>query len=114
MKNYYGSVLQDSNDLKTNTCTTANAPPRHLAQMLGNVHDEVRARYYGCGLVYPALLAGTRVLDLGLWRRARLLRAGATRRRQRWGGRCRYDRMNSSRSHGAIPIGTCRASATPK
>ena len=65
VKNYYGSVLQDSNDLKTNTCTTANAPPRHLAQMLGNVHDEVRARYYGCGLVYPALLAGTRVLDLG-------------------------------------------------
>jgi ubiquinone/menaquinone biosynthesis C-methylase UbiE len=33
--------------------------------LLGNVHDEVLAKYYGCGLVAPSLLEGARILDLG-------------------------------------------------
>jgi len=39
----------------------AGLRPRALAR----VHEEVLARYYGCGLVVPALLEGARVLDLG-------------------------------------------------
>jgi arsenite methyltransferase len=33
--------------------------------LLSNVHDEVLAKYYGCGLVVPLALKGRRVLDLG-------------------------------------------------
>jgi arsenite methyltransferase len=29
------------------------------------VHDEVRSKYYGCGIVVPAALQGAQVLDLG-------------------------------------------------
>jgi arsenite methyltransferase len=29
------------------------------------VHEEVRSKYYGCGIVVPAALQGARVLDLG-------------------------------------------------
>lgn len=62
---YYGSFLETSSDLKTNACTTAGAPPSHLKNLLANVHDEILATYYGCGLVYPPQLEGARVLDLG-------------------------------------------------
>src|SRR5262249_33666799 len=33
--------------------------------LLAKVHEEVRAKYYGCGIVVPAALGGARVLDLG-------------------------------------------------
>jgi len=62
---YYGSNLKSSNDLKTNVCTTAGVPPPHLAKLLQNIHPDITSTYYGCGLVYPAQLAGARVLDLG-------------------------------------------------
>jgi SAM-dependent methyltransferase len=39
--------------------------PAHLEALLANVHEEVRAKYYGCGIVVPAALQGMRVLDLG-------------------------------------------------
>lgn len=62
---YYGEVLQGSDDLKTDACTMADAPPRHILEALANVHSEVKARYYGCGLVAPAAIEGARILDLG-------------------------------------------------
>ncbi len=62
---YYGSVLESSGDLKTNACSTAGAPPLHLAELLANVHHEITSTDYGCGLVYPPELEGARVLDLG-------------------------------------------------
>ncbi len=36
-----------------------------MQPLLANVHPEVVAKYYGCGIVVPAELAGRRVLDLG-------------------------------------------------
>src|SRR3546814_11500250 len=33
--------------------------------VFARIHPEVVRRYYGCGLVCPALLEGARVLDLG-------------------------------------------------
>ena len=39
--------------------------PDHWKTALANVHDEVSARYYGCGLVSPQLLQGCHILDLG-------------------------------------------------
>jgi len=62
---YYGKVLKTSTDLKTNACTTAEAPPAHILNALRNVHPEVSAKYYGCGMVIPDCLEGLRVLDLG-------------------------------------------------
>ncbi len=65
VKNYYGEVLQSTDDLKTSACCTEDAPPAHLRDALARVHDEVLARYYGCGLLVPEALEGASVLDLG-------------------------------------------------
>ena len=65
VQHYYGEVLQTSADLKTNACCTDDEPPAHLRAALAEIHDEVRSRYYGCGLVLPEALDGAQVLDLG-------------------------------------------------
>lgn len=65
VKNYYGKVLKGSKDLKTSACCDGGGVPAHLEPLLANVHEEVRAKYYGCGIVVPASLEGRRVLDLG-------------------------------------------------
>ena len=65
VEEYYGKVLTSSSDLKTNACTTSCAPSSDIKALLKNIHNEVSSRYYGCGLVYPPLLEGLRILDLG-------------------------------------------------
>jgi 2-polyprenyl-3-methyl-5-hydroxy-6-metoxy-1,4-benzoquinol methylase len=65
VQDYYGKELGKSEDLKTNACCTLVAPPLHIMKALRNVHDEVQAKYYGCGLTIPDKLSGMRVLDLG-------------------------------------------------
>src|SRR5262249_26701351 len=65
VKDYYGKVLKSSGDLKTSACCDGSDLPAHLKPLLANVHEEVRSKYYGCGLVVPAALEGARVLDLG-------------------------------------------------
>ena len=64
-QDYYGKVLAGSSDLKTDACCTMEAPPAEIMSALRNVHEEVKARYYGCGLVAPQAIAGCHVLDLG-------------------------------------------------
>lgn len=65
VKDYYGSQLQSSDDLRTTACCDASQMPAWLKPLLSRVHPEVLSRYYGCGLVCPPLLDGCRVLDLG-------------------------------------------------
>jgi len=65
VKDYYGKELTTSEDLKTNACCTMEEPAEHIKKALNNIHDEVMAKYYGCGLAIPARLEGLRVLDLG-------------------------------------------------
>ena len=65
VKEYYGKVLQGSHDLQTDACCTDTDMPDFVKQGLSKIHDEVASRYYGCGLVMPQLLEGTRILDLG-------------------------------------------------
>lgn len=65
VKEYYAKVLKTSDDLKTNACCTAESIPEVVKAALRNVHDEVLAKYYGCGIVAPDELRGKRVLDLG-------------------------------------------------
>ncbi len=65
VKAYYGSALQSSGDLKTDACCTPEDAPAWLAPLIANVHPDVSARYYGCGLLAPLALRGARILDLG-------------------------------------------------
>lgn len=62
---YYGQTLTSSADLRTDACCTMEAPPPAIRGALANVHEEVRSRYYGCGLVVPECLERLSVLDLG-------------------------------------------------
>ncbi len=65
VKDYYGKVLQGSDDLQTNACCTPDDVPDYLRAVLAKIHPEVTEKYYGCGLVAPMALAGASVLDLG-------------------------------------------------
>ncbi len=64
-REYYGKVLSGSDDLRTDACCTAEAPPPAILAAMINVHPQVRARYYGCGLVVPQGIEGAQILDLG-------------------------------------------------
>lgn len=64
-QDYYGKVLQSSADLRTDACCTFEMPSAAIRAALANVHEEVKARYYGCGLVVPQAIEGCHVLDLG-------------------------------------------------
>jgi len=56
-------VLSKSGDLKTDACCTPDsASLRSLLPLLRNIHEEVTAKYYGCGLVAPTSLAGNAML----------------------------------------------------
>jgi len=65
VREYYGTTLSSSADLRTSACCDAASVPAALKPLLARIHPQVSARYYGCGLVAPPLLAGARVLDLG-------------------------------------------------
>ena len=65
VQTYYGETLQKSEDLQTNACCTAGAPPPHLREVMAKIHPDVSSRYYGCGLLAPEALTGLKVLDLG-------------------------------------------------
>jgi arsenite methyltransferase len=65
VKDYYGKLLKTSKDLKTSACCDGGELPTYLQGLLANVHPEVVAKYYGCGIVLPLELEGRRVLDLG-------------------------------------------------
>jgi SAM-dependent methyltransferase len=64
-RDYYGRVLSGSADLVTDACATIAAPSKAIREALARVHPDVRARYYGCGLLVPEAIAGCRLLDLG-------------------------------------------------
>lgn len=65
VREYYGKTLQSSVDLKTDVCCTPDDIPAWQKGLLANIHDEVLVKYYGCGLIAPAVVEGARVLDLG-------------------------------------------------
>ena len=65
VQDYYGKVLQGSEDLQTNACCTPSGVPDYLRAVLAKIHPEVSEKYYGCGLVAPHALTGADILDLG-------------------------------------------------
>ena len=65
VKEYYGRILQSNKDLKTSACCTAESMPLYLREILKDLHDEVKDKFYGCGSPIPTALEGKTVLDLG-------------------------------------------------
>lgn len=65
VQHYYGEVLRTSDDLQTNACCTIDSMPEFVKPLLADIHPEVSAKYYGCGLVLPDLLEDMHILDLG-------------------------------------------------
>jgi arsenite methyltransferase len=65
VQEYYGSMLQTSQDLKTNACCTIESFPEHIKPLLKNLHEVVLSKFYGCGSPIPPALEGCAVLDLG-------------------------------------------------
>ncbi|XP_066515948.1 arsenite methyltransferase isoform X2 [Hoplias malabaricus] len=66
VKDYYGKVLKKTSDLKSNACVPCDRPtPPYIKEALGEIHPDVTARYFGCGLVVPECVEGCRLLDLG-------------------------------------------------
>ena len=64
-RDYYGKQLNTSEDLKTSACCSIDSIPLKHRQLLGNIDDEILAKFYGCGSPIPPALAGLTVLDLG-------------------------------------------------
>ena len=66
VKEYYGTVLQGTGDLKTKACCCLpDSVSKEVKEAMALVADEVAMRYYGCGSPLPPLLEGMTVLDLG-------------------------------------------------
>ncbi|MFC1807963.1 arsenosugar biosynthesis radical SAM (seleno)protein ArsS [Candidatus Omnitrophota bacterium] len=65
VKEYYGKVLSDSKDLKTNACCPVDSVSVDERSAVKLIAPEVLNRFYGCGSPIPPLLEGVRLLDLG-------------------------------------------------
>ena len=66
LRDYYGTILQKTEDLKTSACCcTDEMFTPSVKAALAEINDEVLSRFYGCGSPLPPLLEGCTVLDLG-------------------------------------------------
>ncbi|NQU71867.1 MAG: methyltransferase domain-containing protein [Rhodospirillales bacterium] len=65
VRDYYGRVLEDKNDLKTSACCPVEAMPVWARPLVGNIETEILDRFYGCGSPLPLAAEGRTVLDLG-------------------------------------------------
>lgn len=65
IQEYYGKELSSSKDLKTTACCDLTTMPNWQKKLLGQIHDEVLEKFYGCGSPIPEAILGKRVLDLG-------------------------------------------------
>jgi|GEM_PF-3794384 len=65
VKENYGRVLSSSSDLKTSACCIAERLHQRISEIVQLVHEEVRAKFYGCGVIAPVARQGKTVLDLG-------------------------------------------------
>ncbi|XP_029658554.1 arsenite methyltransferase-like [Octopus sinensis] len=67
VKEYYGKTVKTTDDLKLSSCSVSlgkRLSPR-VKNVIAMVHEDIRKKYYGCGLVIPESLEGMKILDLG-------------------------------------------------
>lgn len=65
VKNYYGSIIKNTKDLKTNACCCGDSLPEAHRKIVDEIDSEIRDKFYGCGSPIPPALEGCTVLDLG-------------------------------------------------
>jgi len=65
VRDYYGSRLDGTGDLKTGACCAPAPLSPRLRSILDGIHPEVVSRFYGCGSPLPDDVEGLTVLDLG-------------------------------------------------
>ena len=65
VQKYYSEVVKHSNDLKTNACCAAGAPPQWMRNLISRISEEVLERFYGCGFPVTEAVDGCTVVDLG-------------------------------------------------
>jgi arsenite methyltransferase len=65
VKQYYGSELKSTADMKTGACCTPDQLPAHVKEVLPYIAEEIKERYYGCGSPVPPVLNGLNILDIG-------------------------------------------------
>ncbi|XP_070570520.1 arsenite methyltransferase-like [Ptychodera flava] len=66
VKEYYGKTLTTTDDCTTSVaCSRSSKPPKRIAELIGQIHDDVASKYYGCGLCIPNCVEGCNILDLG-------------------------------------------------
>jgi SAM-dependent methyltransferase len=65
VQEYYGTVLGNKLDLKTNACCCNESLPAPHREILAEIDNEILDKFYGCGSPIPPALEGCTVLDLG-------------------------------------------------
>jgi len=65
VKQYYGTELKSTSDLKAGVCCTIESMPAHVREVMPYIAEEIKEKYYGCGSPFPPVLRGLTVLDLG-------------------------------------------------
>ncbi len=65
VRDYYGTRLGGTGDLKTGACCSSAPLSPQLRSILETIHPEVVNRFYGCGSPMPDDVEGMTVLDLG-------------------------------------------------
>lgn len=65
VRRYYGKELKGKYDLKTGVCCTPDNYPDHIKEVLLQIADEVKEKYYGCGSPIPSAVEGLKILDIG-------------------------------------------------
>lgn len=65
VQEYYGRVLKNSSDLKTQACCVPGSIPERHRNVLNQIHPAVLERFFGCGAPIPELIRDRHILDLG-------------------------------------------------
>jgi SAM-dependent methyltransferase len=65
VQTYYGKILRNSKDLKTNACCTNESVSPYIKSILADIEPEILEKFYGCGSPIPQALEGCRVVDVG-------------------------------------------------
>lgn len=65
VKRYYGKILKNNDDLKTNACCATDTLGKEIKSIISAIEPEILDKFYGCGSPIPKLLKGCTVLDLG-------------------------------------------------
>src|SRR5258708_26388830 len=65
VEHYYGKVLGSSDDLQTSACCPSESVAPAVAEILRDVHPEVKERFFGCGSPLPPAVTRPTLLDHG-------------------------------------------------